>query len=84
MSRVHLLPAGTMGIPMPALVKGQVDRKLPGGYPPANPRNVYRSLVGQHVRKAPKYVELASSKWFEMEREFKRGQRAYDSTIQAK
>ena len=31
---VRIVPRGTMGIPMPALIKGDVGRKLQGGLPP--------------------------------------------------
>ncbi len=81
MTKVYLLPAGTMGIPMPALRKGDTDRKLPGGFPPSRPRNVFRSLVGHQSRKSPKRVEFASPKWYEIERQLKSGDRVYDTTV---
>lgn len=78
MPRVHQVAAGTMGIPMPALRQGDVDRKTPGGYPPAQPRNVFRSLVGHHSRKRNTREQHTSAKWYEIERALKTGQLTYD------
>ena len=43
MPRVHTVPKGTLGVPMPEPIKGDVDRVLPGGEPPVayRARNVW-------------------------------------------
>ena len=79
MTRVHLVPKGTMP-PMPELVKGDVDRKLPGGYCPRGMRTQWSNMAGQH-RSNPKPKQYASPMWYQIEREFKRGMRAADSAI---
>ena len=81
MARVHQVAAGTMGIPMPALRKGDVDRKLPGGMPPSHARNVFHSLVGHQSRKRNAREEFTSARWYAIERALKTGQLAYDRAV---
>ena len=39
MPRVHQVPKGTLGVPLPPLVTGTVGRKVQGGLPPVPYRN---------------------------------------------
>lgn len=49
MPRVHTVAKGTMPS-MPALRKGEVDRKLPGGLPPVPYRNACSKWAGCPTR----------------------------------
>ena len=89
--KVLRLPKGEHIAPLPTLKTlkgGEVDRVTPGGLRPSGGRNSYTHLAGQHKRGSSKsdYGDNsrtfhASSKWKQIEREFRLGLRVYDSAL---
>lgn len=80
MARVHQLPKGAMGVPMPPPLQGTQGPKLPGGLPPvayrsANARfgNASRSARSDGTSKAARMECLFSTALWEHDATRRRG-----------
>ena len=60
MPRVHVLPKGEHIAPMPEPIKGEIGRKLPGGYCPRGMRTQWTNMAGAH-KSTRRYVAYESS-----------------------
>ncbi len=81
MSRVHLLPKGDHIAPMPEPIKGEIGRKLPGGFCPRGMRTQWSNLAGAHARGRSKPDAHATPKWREIDRELRAGKRTYETEV---
>jgi hypothetical protein len=66
----YRVPKGSLGIPLPAFVTGDIDRKLPGGLPPMPNRSPWRRMpqAAKHSRliypnRAAMWEHLTTRKW---------------------
>lgn len=53
--KVHSLPRGALGIPMPKPLDGEVNRKLQGGLPPVAFRSICEKFVASNAAGRARY-----------------------------